>query len=319
MCLALGLSSLATKTIHLIITQGVFYAIGGSFAYAPCIFLMNEWFAKQIGFAYGIMWAGTGLAGVVVPVIMEWALDQYGFRTALRAWSICLFVLTVPFLRFIKRRVPIAQVHVPRRFDLSFMATSTFAIHITCIVVQALGFFIPSIYLPTYARSLGASSLLSTLTVILFNIATVFGSVFMGVLVDKLHVTTCIAISTIGSVISVFVIWGLSMSLAQVYAFCMVYGFFTGSYTSTWTGIMQDVKKKKESADQTLILGCLYAARGIGNVACGPLSESLLKGMPWKGQAGFAYGSGYGTLIVFTGVTALIGGASILGRRGRWV
>jgi len=82
---------------------------------------------------------------------------------------------------------------------------------------------------------------------------------------------------------------------------------------------MQDVKKKKESADQTFIFGCLMAARGIGNVACGPLSELLLKGMPWKGQAGFAYGSGYGPLIVLTGVTVLIGGASILGRRGRWV
>jgi hypothetical protein len=280
---------------------------------------MNEWFAKRIGLAYGIMWAGTGIAGVVVPVIMQWSLGQYGFRTTLRAWAISLFVLTAPFLHFIKRRVPIAQVHVPRRFDLSFIFTSTFAIHIICIIVQAVGFYIPSIYLPTYARSLGASSLLSTLTVILYNVATVFGSVFMGALVDKLHVTTCIAISTIGSVIGVFVIWGLSMSLAQVYAFCVVYGFFTSSYTSTWTGIIRDVKKKKESADQTLIFGCMMAARGIGNIACGPLSESLLKGMPWKGQAGFAYGSGYGPLIVLTGVTALIGGASILGRRGQWV
>ena len=42
MCLALGLSSFATNTTHLIITQGVIYALGGSFAYSPCIIsLMN--------------------------------------------------------------------------------------------------------------------------------------------------------------------------------------------------------------------------------------------------------------------------------------
>lgn len=319
MCLALVLSSFSTKTVHLIVTQGVLYAIGGSFAYCPCILLMDEWFVKKIGLAYGIMWAGTGLAGIIVPIVMQWVLDEYGFRTALRTWSICLFVLTVPLLPFIKRRVPIAQVFQPRRSDFSFIITSTFGVLQACNIIESLGFFLPSIYLPSYARSMGASSILSALTVILLNVASVFGCVFMGTIIDKLHVTTCIAISTIGSTIGIFIVWGFSASLGPLYVFCIIYGFFAGSYSSTWPGIMREVKKKKASADPTMVFACLAAGRGIGNVACGPLSEILTKGNPWKDQAGFAYGSGYGTLIVFTGFTALLGGASILGRRVSWV
>jgi MFS family permease len=319
MCLALAMSSFATNTTHLIVTQGIFYALGGSLAYAPCILLMDEWFVKKIGLAYGIMWAGTGLAGVLVPILMQWILDNYGFRVALRAWTICLFVLTTPLLPFIKRRVPISRVHQPRRVDFSFIMTPTFGILQVCNVIEALGFFLPSIYLPSYASSLGASSTLSVLTVILFNVASVFGCVLMGAIIDRLHVTTCIAISTVGSTIGVFVIWGFSISLAPLYVFCIIYGLFAGSYTSTWPGIMREVKKKKESVDPTMVFACLAAGRGIGNVACGPLSEILIRGMPWKDQAGFAYGSGYGALIAFTGLTALLGGASVLGHRVGWI
>lgn len=56
MCLALALSSFSQSTAHLIVSQGVVYAIGGSFAYLPCIIYMDEWFVRKKGFAFGIMW-----------------------------------------------------------------------------------------------------------------------------------------------------------------------------------------------------------------------------------------------------------------------
>ncbi|KAF2198740.1 putative MFS monocarboxylate transporter [Delitschia confertaspora ATCC 74209] len=315
MCLALALSSLSTNTTHLIITQGIIYALGGSFAYSPCILFMDQWFVRRKGLAYGIMWAGTGLAGVILPLVMDWLLHAYGFRTTLRVWAICLFLLTAPLLYFVKPRIPISQAHIPRKISFSFLKTPTFTILQACNTIEALGFFLPSIYLPTYARQLGASSSLSALTVILFNVSSVIGCILMGSIVDKWHVTTCILISTIGTAFSVFVIWGFATSLATLYVFSLVYGLFAGSFTSTWPGIMKDVKKVKESADPSIVFACLAAGRGIGNIASGPLSEALVKGFPWKGEAGFAYGSGFGTLIVFTGVTAVFGGASWIWRK----
>ncbi|OAG24882.1 hypothetical protein CC77DRAFT_548390 [Alternaria alternata] len=68
MCLALSLSSLCNNTIELIVSQGVIYALGGSLTYSPCILYMDEWFDKRKGLAYGIMWAGTGLAGVILQL-----------------------------------------------------------------------------------------------------------------------------------------------------------------------------------------------------------------------------------------------------------
>lgn len=61
MCIALALSSFSKTTTHLILSQGVLYAIGGSVAYSPTILFIDEWFIKKKGFAFGVMWASQSL------------------------------------------------------------------------------------------------------------------------------------------------------------------------------------------------------------------------------------------------------------------
>lgn len=95
--------------------------------------------------------------------------------------------------------------------------------------------------------------------------------------------------------------------------YCIVYGLFAGSFTSTWPGIMRTLGRDRDednsqgTIDPTMIFGWLCAGRGVGSLVSGPLSDALTKGMSWKGHAGAGYGSRYGTLIVYTGITALLG------------
>ncbi|KAE8149951.1 major facilitator superfamily domain-containing protein [Aspergillus avenaceus] len=314
MCLALALSSFAANTTHLILTQGIAYGIGASFAYSPVIIFMNEWFVQKRGLAFGLMWAGTGVSGVVLPLVLQWLLDSYGHKTTLRIWALVLFLMSSPLVYFVKPRLPISRASSIRTFDLSFLWQHTFVIFQMGNIVEALGYFLPTIYLPTFARTLGANSIMASLTVILCNLASVFGCVAMGHLVDRYHATTCILISTIGSTIAVFLFWGLSVSLAPLYVFCVVYGLFAGSFTSTWPAVMNEVVKKSQLADPSIVFGFLSTGRGIGNVVSGPLSDALIKGS-WSHEASsFAYGTSYGPLIVFTGITALFGGLSIIAR-----
>lgn len=53
-------ASFASKVWHLILTQGVLYAVGGSLLYFPTVAFLDEWFIKRKGFAFGVMWAGAG-------------------------------------------------------------------------------------------------------------------------------------------------------------------------------------------------------------------------------------------------------------------
>ena len=136
----------------------------------------------------------------------------------------------------------------------------------------------------------------------------------MGAASDKYDVTSVIVTSSIGSTISIFLVWGFSSSIAPLYIFSIIYGLFGGGYSSCWAAIVREVRVRDPRADQTLIFGLLAAGRGVGCVISGPLSTLLLKsGKDWHATA--AYGTGYGLLIVFTGITALLGGVAGVGKK----
>ena len=106
---------------------------------------------------------------------------------------------------------------------MRFATTRMFALYQITNIVEATGYFLPAIYLPTYARmTLGVSTFLSALTSILANIAATVGLVVMGLLSDKFHVTTCMVISAAGVATSVLIIWELSSSLPPLHAFSVL-------------------------------------------------------------------------------------------------
>ncbi|PKX89369.1 putative MFS monocarboxylate transporter [Aspergillus novofumigatus IBT 16806] len=288
MCLALGLSSFSTSVTHLIMSQGVAYGIGGCLAYTPSILFLSDWFVEKKGLAFGIVWSGSGLTGILFPLILQTLLNRYGWQTTLRACSIALFLLAAPFMTFHKPRIPIRHSHL-RQLSLRFLWDKVYLIYQLGNTMQAIGFWIPSIFLTSYARTLGASDFLASLTVTLFNLMTVFGCIFTGYLADRHHVTKCILLSSAGAVASVFLLWGLANHIATLYIFCIV-----------WSALSHEVQKSERSA---------HTGRGVGNVVSGPLSEALLKVGGWKAEEAFgAYGSEYGVLVVLTGVTAFLGG-----------
>lgn len=76
------------------------------------------------------------------------------------------------------------------------------------------------------------------------------------------------------------------------------------------------MKEVRRSGDQRAgmgqLMGVFAAGRGIGAVLSGPISEVLLRAVNGRGLGGldgegFGYGSRFGALIVFTGVSALCG------------
>ena len=143
-------ASFANTVPELLITQGVLYGIGGSVNYFPVFTYLDEWFVARKSFAYGVVWAGGGTAGAVIPLIMEWILHRWGYRTALRTWVVISTVLTIPALFFMKGRLPVQHASTgPRKTELGFLKGSTaFWVLTTGNILQSLGYYMPSLYLP---------------------------------------------------------------------------------------------------------------------------------------------------------------------------
>ncbi|KFX93023.1 hypothetical protein O988_07036 [Pseudogymnoascus sp. VKM F-3808] len=319
MAAALIGASFANNVTHLILTQGVLFALGGSIVYCPALAFVDGWFIERKGLAFGIMWGGTGASGLCIPFILNWLLNAYGFRNALRIWAVVLTLITAPLIYFLRARVPSAQISRPVGQGLGFLRSKTFWLLQVGLIMESLGFFIPGIYLPTFATSLGYSTSTGTLLVALVNAASVPSTILLGMVIDRFHVTTAVLISTVGTVLSVFLFWGLSEALPLLIVFSLLYGFFAGGFVSTISGVVKAMKGMDETTDVGTLIGFLSAGRGIGAIASGPLSEALLSSKPWQGKASLGYGTGYGGLIVFTGITAAVGGVSFLGKRLGWM
>jgi MFS family permease len=309
-------ASFAQTIPQLLATQGVLYAIGGSLHYFPAFLYLDEWFVQRRGLAYGTVWAGGGAAGVAIPLTMGWVLMNWGFRTALRTWAVITVVLTTPALVFMKGRLPDRHADMgPQKLDMRFLRSPAFWVLEAGNIIQCLGYFMPGLYLPSFATAQGWSPLSGTIAVSLCNGASSLGAAFTGWLVDRYHVTTVINICAAGTVSAVFLFWGFASYQPVMYIFAVLYGMFAGAFASTWAGCTNPVRRDYPAVETGMIIALFSAGKGLGAMISGPLSGALVKSDVWKNHAPYAYGSGYGYLIVFSGITASFASVGWVGKK----
>lgn len=181
--------------------------------------------------------------------------------------------------------------------------------------MQSLAHFLPPLWIPSFSMAIGLPKFSGPLGLALVNLATCFGCLLVGLLVDRYHISVAIFVSTFGQMIALFVFWGLTLSQPMLYVFALAWGMFGGGYSSAWSGYAAAIKPRNHNGhiDTGLVVSLMAAGRGVGAVVSGPLSESLLE-TGWKLDANFAYGTVYGSLIIFSGIAATFGGAGCVGR-----
>lgn len=190
-------------------------------------------------------------------------------------------------------------------------------------MLQSAGYGIPQTYLNVYAHEVSMlSTTTATLLLTLFNVPGICSSTAFGYLSDNRHVklssATVTFISSICSAVSAWLLWGLSShnSVGLLTTFAVTFGFFAGGYSATWGGILNDLERESsrmnEAIDPGMIYGLLNGSRGVGYVVGGLIGVPLLKAGSARSISGFAYGSSYGPLIVFTGLASAFGGWALL-------
>ncbi|KAF5018234.1 hypothetical protein F66182_9797 [Fusarium sp. NRRL 66182] len=306
--ISLTASAFVGNVAGLIATQGVLYAIGCSLLFSPVSLYMNEWFVERQGFAYGVMWAGKSTVGVAMPFLFSTLLQRFGLKATLLSWAVASAAMTLPTLFFLKPRVDSSRDSRPRPVSLAFFGFASFWMLQFGIIVQSLGYLMPSTYLASYAYAIGLPSITGPILLALFSLASVPGSLIHGMLGDKVSAAKVILVSSIGSAIPVFLLWGLDHHISTMVVFVILYGFFAGGFSATWSGALQEIKGDGDSIDTSLVFGMLLGGRGLGFVVAGPLSGALISaGSLIATGDTTGYATRYGPMIICTGITAILG------------
>ncbi|KAI1334803.1 putative monocarboxylate transporter [Xylariaceae sp. FL0016] len=332
-CLSFVLSSFSTHVWQLVATQGVLTALGCTLVFSPTTLSLGEWFnTSNRALAYGVTLSCKNIVGSACPFLFRALLDQFGFVTTLRIWA-GIAVGTGVLSIFLVPPHPSSLSSDNRRdrkIPWEFLRHPKFWIYAVAIVSQSAGYGIPQTYLSTYAREVTSLSQTSaTLLLTIFNVPGILSSSFFGFLCDNkylsLSATTVTFISAMSSALSALLLWGLTSkgSLALLILFSMTFGFFAGGYSATWGGIINELEdeasRKNEAIDSGMVYGLLNGARGIGYVSGGLASVPLLKAGSGISLGSFGYGSSYGPLIIFTGLSSVFGGWGLLWNGGKWL
>ncbi|KAG9674519.1 MFS general substrate transporter, partial [Aureobasidium melanogenum] len=283
------------------------YIAGYLIIFYPVVSMVNEWWVTRRGLAWGILLGSSGASGVAYPFINEALLHKYGYKTTLRAMAVATVLMTGPLIPCLKTRLPPSQSSRLAKTDWTFIKKPIFWLYICSTVSQSLGFYLPSLYLPSYAASMGLDSTSGAMLIALMNVSSVFGQFTYGYLSDGRVDLNALLLSTmLVSTIVALTLWGLAKSLAVLVIFALVYGFFAYAYLAMRVRMGTAVAAEHSDA---MIMFCLFSfAQGIGNVLAGPVSGALL--LPDVDEHAYGFVR-YRILIIFTGAAMFASAAFI--------
>ncbi|CCA76287.1 hypothetical protein PIIN_10282 [Serendipita indica DSM 11827] len=164
-------ASFTTDIRYLVFYQGILYALGGVLLYNPCLSYMSEWFVVRRGFANGVIYAGTAVGGLILPPILPSVIERQGAAKALRMLAIVVGAFLLPALPFLKGRLPPARVQGPstRLISERLFRNPEFHVALGMNTFQGFGYFVPLVWLPTFATEMKLSATNASIALAVLN------------------------------------------------------------------------------------------------------------------------------------------------------
>ena len=206
-----------------------------------------------------------------------------------------------------KRRLPPSHASAVPRTNWSFASQPLFIVYCIANFAQGLGFFFPSLFLPSYATTVGLSAKQGAMLLALMGLAQMLGQWAFGILSDNLGLHLLMVVSTLIAAVSAFTLWGFAHELARLVVFALLFGFFAYGFCSLRARMGMAVSEEPSAA--LAMFGILVGCQGVGNVLVGPISVRLLQGAVKRDGYGLVR---YKSMVIFTGACMIMSAVSVL-------
>ncbi|KAI0476494.1 major facilitator superfamily transporter [Xylariaceae sp. FL0804] len=301
--ISLMLMSICTEYWHFMLCFGVLNGLGSSLIFIPCITAVGHFFRRRRGLASGIASTGSGLGGVIFPLMLQKLFVRVGWAWALRSLGfLCLGLLLVANV-LVKKRLPPAR-NASARPDFRILRQPAFLLLTVGVWLLEFGLFIPVTYISSYALANGFGPTLAFQILPILNGASVLGRALPGWLADHVGPFNSNIAAICVTVVACFAVWlPFGASLPGLVVFAIMFGFATGNNISITPVCVGQLCRTQE-------YGRYYATTySLVSVGC-------LVGVPVAGTLVTAAGGRYWALIVFTGLTQVLSAAAVDAAKG---
>ncbi|CAD5112603.1 DgyrCDS1816 [Dimorphilus gyrociliatus] len=211
--------------------------IGGTLIYAPAVVIMSKYFSTRRSIANGISSCGSGFGVFVLPLLMEFLHEEYGYFGAvlilggIELNNVCCGMLYRPLEQPVEAQTKREEKYIDYRMLKEF----TFIYYALSLAFFTSSYQPAQMLLPSMAIDKGFSKHEGAMLLSVVGIADMVSRFLTGFIYDsrllKNYKPQLFVIAMILSSVSQYV-WGLSHNYPCLIAMSVVHGLFNGSVVS---------------------------------------------------------------------------------------
>jgi MFS family permease len=276
----------------------VFIGLGTAAGFGPLVADVSHWFVRRRGIAVGICAAGNYFAGTLWPPVVQYLIENQGWRFMHIGIGIFCTATMLPLLLLLRARPAAAHASASTAHHAaaSAMGLSPNALHallaiagVACCVAMSM----PQVHLVAYCGDLGygvarGAEMLSIMMA--FGIVSRIGS---GIIADRVGgVRTLLLGSFLQGV--ALVLYGLFDGLTSLYVISALFGLFQGGIVPSYAIIVREYFPPQEAGTR---LGIILMATLFG-MAFGGWMSGYIFDLTGSYRAAFFHGVAWNLLNV---------------------
>ncbi|EJU01050.1 MFS general substrate transporter [Dacryopinax primogenitus] len=284
------------------LSQGVGQGIGLGLMYLPAVAVVSQYFLKWRALVTGVLYMGSGLGGVIFPILINKVLQSHGFTTSVRATGYLLLGGLVLANLLIRPNYNPSHNSLPPPKLKTLLTDLPYLIGTLSAFFTGFGIFFPFFYIQLYSITIGLDQNISFYTLTIMNGASIFGRFIPTIFADRFGPITCQIPSTIISTVLVFVLLSIKTQ-PGIIAFCVLYGFFSGAGKVVSLFPPMIALMANSMAEVGVRMGLSFFVYSLAVLTGSPIVGALIGYGPftwWKGIvfAGVCFGAGSGLMLV---------------------
>ncbi|KAI0671247.1 MFS general substrate transporter [Trametes maxima] len=267
------MTSISTQYYQYILSQGILVAIGIGTVFYPSLAAISTHFSKYRGTALGVAIAGSGVGGVVYPILYQQLFNKVGFAWTVRISGFVSLALCGVAVATVTSRLSKPQDDAPW-FDVKVFRDASFRLVIAGSILISFGLFIPFFYIVDYSKDHGISSQTAFYVLSVMNAGGIAGRLAPAYLADRLGRFNILVPCAFLAGLSMLVFWTFSRTLVAIMLFAAVYGFFSGAFNALIIPCVAQISQMREIGTR---IGVLYSIISFPALCGGPVAGAMLK------------------------------------------
>lgn len=306
--------SACTTLWQLLLAQGVCIGVGTGCLAILSVGVPSMWFDTRLPLANGLAACGSGVGGVVYPVVFRRLNAAVGFGWAVRVVAL-IALLTLGFANATMRLPPAvqAQLDASKRaaelqrqqrqdeeavfgsgnagseaskakrqhralYDPTAIRDVPYCLFVVGCFTMFLGMYVPYFYLPSYATDLLEATTGGSLTgddlLSILNGVSIAGRILLGYLAISIGPQNLIVVVSGCSSIAALCLMAVESSLAGLIVVTAFYGFLTGAFFALQPSVFSGLSAKRPEVIGTRF-GMAFTVMSFGMLFGSPIAGAL--------------------------------------------